>query len=97
MHVLAQPAGEPAELAACDLLIDVRHTATQALKQVGEGIKGQLQQSIINTNDPPLAPATIAAKSKGGTSAAKLGVDGPAKPLIDTGTMIKSVDWEITG
>ena len=71
--------------------------ATQALKQVGEGIKGQLQQSIINTNDPPLAPATIAAKSKGGTSAAKLGVDGPAKPLIDTGTMIKSVDWEITG
>ena len=58
------------------------YDATNALEQLGEGIKGQLQQSIIDTNAPPLAPATVKAK-------------GSAKPLIDTGTMIKSVDWEV--
>jgi len=72
------------------------YDADRALHQVGDAIKGQLQQSIVDTNSPPLAPATIAAKSKGGTSAASLGVLGPAKPLVDTGHMLNSVDYEVS-
>jgi hypothetical protein len=54
----------------------------KTLDRMGQGIKGQLQQSIKDTNDPPLAPATIKRK-------------GFDKPLIDTGVMINSVDYRI--
>lgn len=54
----------------------------KALALMGEGIKGQLQQSILNTNDPPLAESTIKAK-------------GFDKPLIHTSNMINSVDYEV--
>lgn len=53
-----------------------------ALKLVGEGIKGQLQQSIRDLVSPPLAASTIKRK-------------GSDKPLIDTGVMINSVDYEV--
>lgn len=55
-----------------------------ALAITGEHIKGQIQLSIRNTMSPPLAPATIAAK-------------GHSKPLVDSGHMQSSVDYEITG
>lgn len=54
-----------------------------ALRMLGEYMRGQLQQSIRDTNTPPLSPITIALK-------------GFAKPLIDTSHMINSVDYEIT-
>ena len=54
----------------------------QALAILGEGIRGQLQQSIRDTNSPPLAESTIRAK-------------GFDKPLIDTAHMINSVDYEV--
>lgn len=53
-----------------------------ALKLLGELIKGQVQQSIRDTNDPPLKPATVKRK-------------GFAKPLIDTSHMINSVDYAV--
>lgn len=53
-----------------------------ALALMGEGIKGQLQQSIRDTNAPPLAESTIARK-------------GFEKPLVDTGLMLNSVDFEV--
>lgn len=59
------------------------YNVDQSLAQMGEGIKGQLQQSIRDTNSPPLAPATIARK-------------GFEKPLVDTGHMLNSVDYEVT-
>lgn len=55
---------------------------TNALGKMGASIAGQLRQSIRDTNTPPLAPATIAAK-------------GFDKPLIDSGVMFQSVDWEV--
>lgn len=55
-----------------------------SLEQMGKGIEGQLRESIVNTNSPPLAEKTIARK-------------GFAKPLIDTSNMINSVDSEVTG
>lgn len=54
----------------------------RTLDRMGQGIKGQLQQSIRDTNDPPLAPSTIAAK-------------GFSTPLIDTGHMLNSVDYRV--
>lgn len=62
------------QAAGCD--VDV------AFGRMGEGIRGQLQESIRQLQDPPLAEATIAAK-------------GFSKPLIDTGHMLNSVDYDI--
>lgn len=54
----------------------------KTLGQMGEGIKGQLQESIRHLDSPPLAPVTVARK-------------GFAKPLVDTGHMMNSVDYEV--
>lgn len=57
---------------------DVKKT----LDLTGQGIKGQLQQSITDLVDPPLAASTVAAK-------------GFDKPLIDTSHMLNSADYEV--
>lgn len=54
----------------------------KTLGQMGEGIKGQLQESIRNLDSPALSPVTVARK-------------GFAKPLVDTGHMMNSVDYEV--
>lgn len=59
-----------------------KHGVEKAMNLMGEGIKGQLQESIRETNEPPLAPATIKRK-------------GFEKPLIETSNMINSVDYEV--
>lgn len=56
--------------------------ADTAMKRVGEGIKGQLQQSITELVSPPLAPSTVERK-------------GSDKPLVDTGHMLASVDYDV--
>ena len=53
-----------------------------ALGRMGVEIVGEIQESIINFSDPPNAPSTIARK-------------GFDDPLIDTGTMLRSVDFEV--
>lgn len=53
-----------------------------ALGRMGEGIRGQLQGSIRDFTTPANAPSTVAQK-------------GFNKPLIDTGHMLNSVDFEI--
>lgn len=58
------------------------YDAIRTMEQVGAGIKGQLQQSIVDTNAPALSPATVARK-------------GSAKPLVDTGQMLNSVDYKV--
>lgn len=55
----------------------------RALALMGEGIAGQLRQSILDTNSPPLAESTVARK-------------GFDKPLIDTSVMINSIDYEVS-
>lgn len=54
----------------------------KTLGQMGEGIKGQLQESIRQLDSPALSPVTVALK-------------GFAKPLVDTGHMMNSVDYEV--
>ena len=69
-------------LAIKTTLVRSNYDAEKALDIVGAAIAGQLRQSVIDTNAPPLAPATIRRK-------------GFAKPLIDTSVMINSIDHEV--
>jgi hypothetical protein len=70
----------PAAMAA--LLKANGYDAFRALQLTGEGISGQLKQSIIDTNSPPLAQATIDRK-------------GFAKPLVEKGIMLQAVSYEV--
>lgn len=56
--------------------------AKTAMGIMGEVIKGQVVQSIVDTNAPPLAPSTVKRK-------------GFDKPLVDTGVMQRSVDFVV--
>ena len=58
---------------------DVRQT----LELMGEGVKGQIVETIQDFSEPPNAAATVKKK-------------GFDKPLIDTGTLWRSIDYEVT-
>lgn len=78
------------------LLVANGYDARRTLDLAGSAIAGQLRESIIALDSPPLSPATIARKSRGGVGAVH-GVMGPEKPLVDTGHMLASVDHEVSG
>jgi hypothetical protein len=80
-NMIKAKSGEwPKAIAA--LLKANNYDARRTLMLTGEAIAGQLRQSIVDTNSPPLKPATIKRK-------------GFAKPLIDTSVMINSIDYEV--
>lgn len=54
----------------------------QALGQLGEMAKGDVQTEIRSGDFAPLKPATIKRK-------------GSSRPLIDTGQMVQSIAWEL--
>ena len=68
--------------AVADLLKANDFDAAKTLAQAGDGIAGQLRQSIASFAGEPLAPATVAAK-------------GSSKQLVDTGHMLNSVDYRV--
>jgi hypothetical protein len=70
----------PAAMAG--LLKTTNYDVARTMELTGEAVKGQLQQSIKDTNSPPLAQSTIDRK-------------GFSKPLIETSVMINSVDKEV--
>jgi hypothetical protein len=55
----------------------------KSLDQIGAAIAGQLRQSIVDLQSPPLKPSTIKRK-------------GFSKPLIDHGIMLQSVSHEVS-
>lgn len=65
-----------------NLAVNNDYDMAQTFAQMGDGIKGQLQDSIRALTTPALAPATVARK-------------GFDKPLIDTSHMINSVDYDV--
>lgn len=69
--------------AMVDLIRENRYDMKIVMEQVGQAIKGQLQQSIRDLTYPPLAPSTIERK-------------GHDKPLEDTLLMLNSVDYKVT-
>ncbi|MBB3743907.1 hypothetical protein FHX10_003406 [Rhizobium sp. BK591] len=96
-----------------DLLVSNGYDAAKTLGQTGEAIKGQLQQSIIETFNPPLSPITLmlrkmrsenpdlvvtgktvgeaARRIKAGESTSGVST----KPLVDSGVLLGSVDYEV--
>lgn len=64
-------------------LRDNHYNAHDALHVLGEVIQGQMRQSIIDFKDPPNAALTIDLK-------------GFNDPLVDSGRMLRSVDFQIT-
>lgn len=60
----------------------------QVLEVVGAQIRGDVQASIATLMDPPLAPATIAARKRKGNNS--------TKPLVDTKVMIGDVNYEVS-
>ena len=80
-NAIAKHKGEwPGELQK--LLKAANYDAVKALTMMGDRMRGEVQQSIRDTNAPPLKPATIKRK-------------GFAKPLIETSHMLNSVDFEV--
>jgi hypothetical protein len=65
------------------LLTASNYDVAHALGSMGMEIKNELQDSIKALMDPPLAPATVARK-------------GFDKPLVDTGHMWQSIDYEVS-
>lgn len=79
--VAQESPGLPAAIA-----LDLKRTdfnVEQTLSRAGAVLAGKLKQSIVDTNAPPLKPATVRRK-------------GFDKPLVDTGQMLNSVDFEVT-
>ena len=66
------------------LLAQTDYDAEKTLTLVGEGIAGQLRQAIVDFEGAPLKPATIARK-------------GHSQQLVDSGTMLNGVDFEVKG
>lgn len=58
------------------------YNTRRTLDLVGEGIKGQLQESILDLWSPALSPKTIKKK-------------GFEKPLVEFGDMLNAVSYEI--
>jgi hypothetical protein len=67
-----------------------------SFRLVGEQMQGDIKASIIALWSPPLAKSTILARAKGAKHGA---IDSPTigKPLIHTGHMLNSVDYDVQG
>ena len=94
-------------------LVAQDYDANKALAAVGEGIKGQLQESITKIVAPALSPITVMLRDmrsrdqglivtgKTVGQAAALVAAGASnhgasdKPLIDSGHLLNSVDYEV--
>lgn len=96
-----------------NLLVANDYDAAKTLGQTGAAIKGQLQESIIDTFAPPLSQVTlmlrkmraedpdlvVTGKTVGEAArriAAGESADGVStKPLVDSGHLLNSVDFEV--
>lgn len=94
-----------------DLLEANDWDVNKCLALMGTGIAGQLRQAIVDMNEPANSPVTALLKNRFpmgdygpedvwqaySDAAAGLGDGLPSKPLVWTGTMLNSVDYEVAG
>lgn len=80
-QTIASKSGDWPKVVA-DLLKANSYDAVITLGQAGEGIKGQIQQSIAEFSGVPLAPSTVQKKKS-------------EKQLVDTGHLLNSVDYQV--
>lgn len=79
------------------IMKETNYDGEKTLNLMGMGIKQQLQQSIRDTNSPPLAESTLAARGVPGMVYRKSNPKTHrAKPLIDTAHMLNSVDYKVS-
>lgn len=69
-------------IALGNALRKTNYNGRAALAIMGEGIRGQLRQSIRDWSTPPNSPRTVALK-------------GFNKPLIDSAVMIRSAEYQV--
>lgn len=89
------------------------YDAQRTLGQAGAAITGQLQESIIATDSPPLSPVTLmlrkmradnpdlvvtgktVAEARAKVAAGESTAGVSTKPLVDSGHLIASADYEV--
>ena len=83
--------------AISELLVDNDYDALRTLQQTGEAIAGQIRQSLVDTNEPPLKAATLRARGVASDLVynPKDSRTFGAKPLIDTGNMLDSISYQV--
>jgi hypothetical protein len=64
------------------LMIEHGYDMPKVMDLAGQGIEGQLRESISSLTDPPLAESTIKQK-------------GHDKPLVESGHLLNSVDHDV--
>lgn len=93
-----------------DVLVATNYDAETSLAMMGDGIAGQLRQSIVETDSPPNSPVTNLLKQRFPTrdgmefedvlqarrDVAAGATAGAGKPLSWSGHMLASVDREVT-
>lgn len=67
-----------------NLLVNNNYDVHRSLEQMGEGIAGQLRQSIIDFNSPPDSAATMKRKRA---------ANGAQATLVDTGHLLRTVTY----
>lgn len=89
------------------------YDVAKSLDFMGQDIQGELRQSIIDTNEPPLSEITLMLRKMRaddpnlivtgrtvGEAAARVAAGETAggvshKPLVDTGLLLRNVDYEV--
>jgi len=74
-------------------ILEGTRTAKEAMESVLIRAKADIQKTISELQDPPLAASTIAARLRKKTDQKTLGL--LSKPLVDTGHMRDTVSYEI--
>ena len=70
----------------------------KVLEVMGAIIAGDVKLSITQLYDPALSPVTVALRmNKEYRQSIGLPVNNSTKPLVDTGTMLESVNYEVRG
>lgn len=94
-------------------MVDHDYDVVRAMAVMGQGISGQLQESIINLDEPALSPITLMLRKMFpvmstyektgkdvGVAAARVAAgksagDVSTKPLVWTGNLLDSVNYEV--
>ena len=94
-----------------DQLRKTDNDASLTLKRLGALVSGELRQSIVDTNEPPLSPVTLMVRkiigpngkatfadvleARARVKAGETAGDVSSKALVWTGHMLNSIDYEV--
>ena len=73
-----------------------RQTMEQATNRLGIWLQGIIQEEITKLQNPALKRSTVRQREKQYDSKGKGGTSGINKPLVDTGIMLNTVQYQVT-